>query len=550
MKQFLLCLFTLLLLASCARVGSPVGGSKDSIPPKMIGSNIDTTRVGVPRDIKKLRIDFDEYIQLKDVSRNLIISPPINYTKIIPSSTGNRYLEIQWKDTLQANTTYNFNFGNSVVDLNESNALPYFNFAFSTGEKLDDLYISGSIIDALGNEKNPEGKDKNLVVGLYQVKDTMNYRQKPYYISKADPDGYFELNYLTPGKYKIVGFDDENSNSIYDIGKENVAFQKDEIDLSTSISGLKLKSFPSKKAVRYKEMTVSTGGVTMLFEGNPEKVVVKAVGDKPSDYKVTHKSKSDSVKIWFDAAKENIGATVSENIRFSYDTGAKQDTMSVFYKKPAKDEMTISNPFTNKLAPETDFRFSSNYIINKIQPENWKLAADSIAQSFTASISELDSTQVIVKSNFITGKKYQLTVPKNTLSSFYNRSSESVRFDFEVAKPEDFGSFAAHIINPPTQKFWIQLLNEKNETAYQQYTNSADVKFVNLKPGAYRLRILVDNNENGVWDSSDFENEVLGEEAYLFRKSGDKEIMSKINIRPMWEINENWDLTKEEQSAN
>ncbi|RZJ37153.1 MAG: hypothetical protein EOO18_06330 [Chryseobacterium sp.] len=550
MKQFLLCLFTLLLLASCARVGSPVGGSKDSIPPKMIGSSIDTTRVGVPRDIKKLRIDFDEYIQLKDVSRNLIISPPINYTKIIPSSTGNRYLEIQWKDTLQANTTYNFNFGNSVVDLNESNALPYFNFAFSTGEKLDDLYISGSIIDALGNEKNPEGKDKNLVVGLYQVKDTMNYRQKPYYISKADPDGYFELNYLTPGKYKIVGFDDENSNSIYDIGKENVAFQKDEIDLSTSISGLKLKSFPSKKAVRYKEMTVSTGGVTMLFEGNPEKVVVKAVGDKPSDYKVTHKSKSDSVKIWFDAAKENIGATVSENIRFSYDTGAKQDTMSVFYKKPAKDEMTISNPFTNKLAPETDFRFSSNYIINKIQPENWKLAADSIAQSFTASISELDSTQVIVKSNFITGKKYQLTVPKNTLSSFYNRSSESVRFDFEVAKPEDFGSFAAHIINPPTQKFWIQLLNEKNETAYQQYTNSTDVKFVNLKPGAYRLRILVDNNENGVWDSSDFENEVLGEEAYLFRKSGDKELMSKINIRPMWEINENWDLTKEEQSAN
>ncbi len=550
MKQFLLCLFTLLLLASCARVGSPVGGSKDSIPPKMIGSNIDTTRVGVPRDIKKLRIDFDEYIQLKDVSRNLIISPPINYTKIIPSSTGNRYLEIQWKDTLQANTTYNFNFGNSVVDLNESNALPYFNFAFSTGEKLDDLYISGSIIDALGNEKNPEGKDKNLVVGLYQVKDTMNYRQKPYYISKADPDGYFELNYLTPGKYKIVGFDDENSNSIYDIGKENVAFQKEEIDLSTSISGLKLKSFPSKKAVRYKELTVSTGGVTMLFEGNPEKVVVKAVGDKPSDYKVTHKSKSDSVKIWFDAAKENIGATVSENIRFSYDTGAKQDTMSVFYKKPAKDEMTISNPFTNKLAPETDFRFSSNYIINKIQPENWKLAADSIAQSFTASISELDSTQVIVKSNFITGKKYQLTVPKNTLSSFYNRSSESVRFDFEVAKPEDFGSFAAHIINPPTQKFWIQLLNEKNETAYQQYTNSTDVKFVNLKPGAYRLRILVDNNENGVWDSSDFENEVLGEEAYLFRKSGDKELMSKINIRPMWEINENWDLTKEEQSAN
>lgn len=550
MKQFLLWLFASLVLVSCARVGSPVGGDKDSIAPKMIGSNIDSSRVNVPRTTKELRIDFDEYIQLKDISKNLIISPPIKYSKIIPSSTGNKYLEIQWKDTLQASTTYNFNFGNSVVDLNESNVLPYFNFAFSTGEKLDDLYISGTIVDALGSEKSAEGKENNLVVGLYQVKDTMNYRQKPYYISKADIDGYFELNYLTPGKYKIVGFNDENSNSIYDIGKENVAFQKDEIDLKASISGLKLKSYPSKKAVRYKEMAISTGGVTMLFEGNPDKVVVKTVGEKPTDYQVTHRSRADSVKIWFDAAKENIGATVSENLKFSYDTGLKQDTVSIFYKKPAKEEMTIANPFSNKLAPETDFRFSSNYIIDKIQPENWKLESDSISQSFTAKISELDSTQVIVNSDFVTGKKYKLTVPKNTVGSFYNRSSESVRFDFEVAKPQDFGSFTAHLQNLPSQKFWIQLLNEKNEPAYQQYTNAADVKFVNLKPGSYKLRILVDNNENGVWDSSDFENEVSAEDAYLFKKVGEKEVMSKINIRPMWEINENWDLTKEEQSIN
>ena len=550
MKQFLLWLFASLVLVSCARVGSPVGGDKDSIPPSMIGSNIDTTRINVPRDIKKLRIDFDEYITLKDVSKNLIISPPIQYSKIIPSSTGNKYLEIQWKDTLQANTTYNFNFGNSIVDLNESNILPYFNFAFSTGEKLDDLYISGTLSDALGNEKNSEGKEKNLVVGLYQVKDTMNYRQKPYYIGKDDPDGYFELNYLTPGKYKIIGFDDENNNSIYDIGKENVAFQKAEIDLQTSISGLKLKTFPSKKMAKYKEMTASVGGITMIFEGNPEKVIVKTVGEKPADYKVTHKSRSDSVKIWFDATKENIGATVSENLRFSYDTGLVQDTISVFYKKPTKDEMTVSNPFSNKLSPGADFRFSSNYIINKIQPENWKLEADSIAQNFTAGISELDSTQVFIKSDFVVGKKYQLTVPKNTLSSFYTRSSESVRFDFEVSKAEDFGSFSAHLKNIPSQKFWIQLLNERNEPAYQQYTNQAIVKFVNLKPGSYKLRILVDNNENGIWDSADFANEVSAEDVYLFKKANDKEVMSKINVRQMWEINENWDLTLEEQPVN
>ena len=550
MKQLLLWLFASLVLVSCARVGSPIGGKKDSIAPKMIGSNIDTTRVNVPRDIKKLRIDFDEYIMLKDVSKNLIISPPIQYSKIIPSSMGNKYLEIEWKDTLQANTTYNFNFGNSVVDLNESNPLPYFNFAFSTGDKLDDLYISGTISDALGSEKNSEGKERNMVVGLYQVKDTMNYRQKPYYITKADPDGYFELNYLTPGKYRIVGFDDENNNSIYDSGKESVAFQKQDINLEASVSGMKLRTFPSKKAVKYKEIATTTGGVLMTFEGNPEKVIVKAVGEKPADYKITHKPKSDSVRVWFDAIKENIGATVSENIKFSYDTNSKQDTVSVFYKRPAKDEMTIANPFTNKLAPETDFRFSSNYIINRIQPENWKLQSDSISQDFTARISELDSTQVIVKSNFVPGKKYQLTVPKNTVASFYNRSSESVRFDFELAKPEDFGSFSAHIVNLPNHKFWIQLLDDKNEVVYQKYTDQSDVKFINLKPGSYKLRILVDNNGNGTWDNANFADETLAEDVYLFKKAGSKDGITKINIRPMWEINENWDVTLEEQPTN
>ncbi|MPT32466.1 MAG: hypothetical protein E2600_12530 [Chryseobacterium sp.] len=550
MKQFLLWLFASLVLVSCARVGSPVGGKKDSIAPKMIGSNIDTARVNVSKNLKELRIYFNEYIQLKDISKNLIISPPIKYTKILPSSTGNKYLEIQWKDSLQSNTTYNFNFGNSVVDLNEGNVLPYFNFAFSTGEKLDDLYISGTISDALGNSKNSEGKEKNLVVGLYQVKDSMNYRQKPYYITKADEDGYFELNYLTPGKYRIIGFDDENSNSIYDSGKESVAFQKAEINLESSISGMRMKTFPSKKIVKYKEMAATVGGVAMIFEGNPDKVIVKTVGEKPTDYKVTHKAKSDSVRIWFDAAKENIGATVSENLKFSYDTGSKQDTMSVFYKKPAKDEMTIANPFSNKLAPETDFRFSSNYIINKIQPENWKLESDSIAQEFTARISELDSTQVIVKSNFVSGKKYKLTVPKNTVISYYNRSSESVRFDFDVSKPEEFGSFKVHLINPPAHKFWIQLLNEKNEPAYQQYTNQSEIAFVNIKPGTYKLRILVDNNENGYWDNADFATETLAEDVYLFKKVGEKDAMSNINARQMWEINENWDLTKEEQPVN
>ena len=534
MKKIVFLFILNLILFSCARVGSPVGGDKDTIAPQVVGSNIDTSRVNVPRNIGELRIDFDEYITLKEINKNLIISPPIKkMKKILPSGMANKYLLIKWDDTLQANTTYSFNFGNAIVDNNEGNALKYYNFAFSTGDKIDDLYISGEVKSLIAN-KETKTEEKNLVVGLYQVKDTMNYRQKPYYITKADPDGYFELNYLSPGKYRILAFEDTNANSVFDAGKENVGFLKDEIVLDQSISGLKINLYPSKKTLKYVEMKENPGGILMTFEGNPEMVKVLSLTEKLQDYKVTHTAKSDSVNIWFDAKKQNIGIAQSENLKFSYDNGAKKDTVSIFYRYNTKNEMTVSNSKGSLLPPNQGFAITSNYFIDKIQPEKWTLVSDSIKQDFTAKISENNPYEIQVKSAFKEGKKYSLTVPKETVSSFYESIQKSYRFDFEGDKTENYGSLTITIENPPTPIFWLQMLNESGDVIYSKYGKESQITFNSLKPGKYQLRILVDNNENGIWDTADFANGEFAEDVYILDK--------KIDIRPLWEIRETWNL--------
>lgn len=534
MKKIVFLFILNLILFSCARVGSPVGGDKDTIAPQVVGSNIDTSRVNVPRNIGELRIDFDEYITLKEINKNLIISPPIKkMKKILPSGMANKYLLIKWDDTLQANTTYSFNFGNAIVDNNEGNALKYYNFAFSTGNKIDDLYISGEVKSLIAN-KETKTEEKNLVVGLYQVKDTMNYRQKPYYITKADPDGYFELNYLSPGKYRILAFEDTNANSVFDAGKENVGFLKDEIVLDQSISGLKINLYPSKKTLKYVEMKENPGGILMTFEGNPEMVKVLSLTEKLQDYKVTHTAKSDSVNIWFDAKKQNIGIAQSENLKFSYDNGAKKDTVSIFYRYNTKNEMTVSNSKGSLLPPNQGFAITSNYFIDKIQPEKWTLVSDSIKQDFTAKISENNPYEIQVKSAFKEGKKYSLTVPKETVSSFYESIQKSYRFDFEGDKTENYGTLTITIENPPTHIFWLQMLNESGDVIYSKYGKESQITFNSLKPGKYQLRILVDNNENGIWDTADFANGEFAEDVYILDK--------KIDIRPLWEIRETWNL--------
>lgn len=540
MKRFLLLFVICFLVHSCARVGSPVGGPKDTLAPRFLSSNIDTTRINVKKDIHELRLDFDEYVTLKDINKNLIISPPIkNIKRILPSNIANKFVLIQWTDTLQANTTYNFNFGNSIVDNNESNPLRYFNFAFSTGDKLDDLYVSGEIKDALDIKKKTGSTENKLVVGLYQVKDTMNYKQKPYYITKVDDDGYYEMNYLSPGKYKIIAFADENGNSVYDPGKEKIGFQKETVEVEKSVSGLNLKVYPSKKPLKYSEMKEVPGGVLMIFDGHPDDVKVTSLNDKLKDIKVTHSPKSDSVKIWFDAVKNNVGQETTEKLMFTHDKGPKKDsayTVSLFYKYNKKNVMDLnSDNGGGSLAPKTDFKISSNYIIDKIDPAKWILKSDSLTtQEFTAKISETNPYQILIQSDFVSGKKYQLTVPKETVSSFYAKNTQSKRFDFDVAKVDQFGSLEFNILNAPSSSYWIQLLDSSEKVVYQRYTKGDKVKFDILKPDEYIVRILVDNNENKYWDEADFATETFAEDAYIFYK--------KVVIRGLWETREEWDL--------
>ncbi|CAM2777924.1 hypothetical protein DRF59_04290 [Chryseobacterium flavum] len=540
MKRFLLLFVICFLVHSCARVGSPVGGPKDTLAPRFLSSNIDTTRINVKRDIHELRLDFDEYVTLKDINKNLIISPPIkNIKRILPSNIANKFVLIQWTDTLQANTTYNFNFGNSIVDNNESNPLQYFNFAFSTGDKLDDLYISGEVKDALQIKQKSGSNENKLVVGLYQAKDTMNYKQKPYYITKVDDDGYYELNYLSPGKYKIIAFADENGNSVYDPGKEKIGFKKEIIEVEKSISGLNLKVYPSQKPLKYSEMKEIAGGVLMTFEGHPDEVKVQSLNDKLKDIKVTHRPKSDSVRIWFDAVKNDVGQTTTEKLMFSHNIGAKKDSLynvSLFYKYNPKNVMDInSNNGGGSLDPKADFKILSNYIIDKIDPAKWVLKSDSLTtQEFTAKISETNPYQIIVQSDFVTGKKYQLTIPKETISSYYAKNAQSKRFDFDVAKVEEFGSLEFTLFNAPVSSYWIQLLDSSEKVIYQKYTKGDKVKFDILKPEEYIVRILVDNNENKYWDEADFATETFAEDAYIFYK--------KVVIRGLWETREDWDL--------
>lgn len=536
MKKVLFYLLLLGTLYSCARVGSPNGGIKDSIPPKLVGSNIDTTRINVPRTIKQLRLDFNEYVTLKEVQKNLIISPPIKYKRILPTTLGNKYVLVEWDEDLQENTTYNFNWGNAIADLNEGNVLPYFNFAFSTGDKLEETYISGEVKSGFTMAKKGATDKNEFVVGLYQQKDTMDYTKKPYYITKADPDGYFELNYLTPGKYRIVAFNDTDQNSVFTPGKDDVYFQNEPLNVEKSISGMKIKTYPSQMRVKFVESKEQNGGVLFKFEGGPEKVEMISQTEKLKDYKVEHQKFSDSVMVWFDDKQLQLPeANINENLKFSYVADTVKGNVSLYYKANVKEEFTLRNSVQGLMPPTGELVLESTKPIAEIQPEKWVLKVDSLTQqAFTAEIGKLNNRKIRIQSNWTPGKKYELLIPKETVSTYYQKLPKSHQINFEFDKPENYGNLVVKLVSKPNAKFWAQLLSENDEVKYTQLVNEQEFKFSGLKPGMYYVRLLVDNNDNGHWDSGNLLEGRQPEQAFVYDKL--------IEIRPLWDnIEDTWD---------
>ena len=140
--------FTFSLLFSCARQGSPSGGPKDEDAPVLVITK--PAHKTTNFNEKEIKIYFDEYVVLKDLNKQLIVSPPLETPAVItPQTTASKFLKIKLLDTLQQNTTYTFNFGNAIRDYNEGNVIEDFKYIFSTGEFLDSLTSTGSVINAL-----------------------------------------------------------------------------------------------------------------------------------------------------------------------------------------------------------------------------------------------------------------------------------------------------------------------------------------------------------------------------------------------------------------
>ncbi len=314
-------LFVSALFTRCANIGSPSGGPKDTLAPVIMAMTPDNFTTEIDPMTKKIYIEFDEFVKLKDQQKEFYTSPQM---KNKPQLTlRGRGVVVTLRDTLQENTTYSLNFGSSIQDNNEGNPLNSLRFVFSTGEKIDSMIMSGYVEDAY----TADSLSKTFVllypadsITLNKDYDSTIFNATPAVIARAENNGIFMAQNLKPIPYYMYVLQDNNNNMTYEPGTDKVGFLDGTFN-------------PSEMS----EFTVWYDSLRQYVVADPQ-THFRAFLDKPFRRQLLVDSERPSqqmAKLYFGAAHPTIDSIIfdsipSEKVSIEYLT-AGRDTMSLWF---------------------------------------------------------------------------------------------------------------------------------------------------------------------------------------------------------------------------
>ena len=187
-------LFCLILLNSCAAVKAPSGGPKDTTPPELIGSEPPQGTTGWNGG--KIRLFFSEYMSETGLEKAFSISPKLKGQWAVELQDDVIVIEIP--EELESNRTYILTMSRDLKDEHGVSLEKGGQIAFSTGDIIDSGEISGKLYD-----------EEKVSVHLWKWEEDVHrdsvYFYQPEYTADADDDGSFSLQYLSSGRYCILG---------------------------------------------------------------------------------------------------------------------------------------------------------------------------------------------------------------------------------------------------------------------------------------------------------------------------------------------------------
>lgn len=530
MRKFWISIVLVVLIIGCAKRGTITGGEKDILPPEVLSSN--------PKDLSTnfnqntIKITFNEFVKIKDLQKNLIVSPPFEKPiTILPQGSASKTLTIKISDSLVPNTTYCLNFGESIIDNNEGNALKNFKYVFSTGKELDSLTLEGTIKDAYEKEV------PNFVnVMLYEANEKFNdstiYKQVPRYITNTlDSSSTFKISNIKAGKYILVALKEKSSNYKFDAKKDKIGFYNQTITIpDKAIFDLEL--FKEEPVFTVKKPTQASGNRVLLgYDGNPSNVKINVLQNNQSIWhKVTKFPEKDSLQIWVKPLKNDSLFVTVNHPKLNKDYVVK-------FRNFKNDSLKL-NSKSNTLRLNENPRIQSDVPLEKFDFTKMKLIKkDSSLVNFKTNYDEFNQELELLFEKE-ENQKYTFSLEPNSVEDYLGQKNDSIiKFTFNTKNKSDYGNLKLDLKNIKNFPVIVELTNSKGNILYTEYTDkNSIVEFLLIEPQKYSVRVIYDSNNNKKWDTGSYIENRQPEEVFHFT--------TEIDVRANWDVNQDIDMSK------
>ena len=533
MRNLIYFLISILLINGCAKRGSPTGGPKDSIPPVLVNANPKLNSTNFNEE--EIRLTFDEWIKLDKVQDQLIISPPIDNSsyEIKPLSGVTKKVFIRFIDSLNSETTYTINFGNSIKDNNENNTLTFFNYTFSTGETLDSLYVKGLISDAFDREPS-----NYVSLQLYRIdsihEDSIVFKNKPTYISNTLDSASYKFQNVKEGKYLIIALKDLNNNYLFDPFFEKIGFIDSLITLPKD-SIIDFKLFKEETELVWdRPHFINSEKIGFGYYGklDIDKIELNSKIPDSVSYTFLKEKETDTLNLWlsrnsFDSLNFNLiekDTIKLTTVKFD----RKRDTLI--------DSLRISSKTSNILHLKESFKLSYNIPIYKIVDSLINIRnIDSLLISFKTRINK-DEEELDIIFEVSPSDEYNINLYPNAIVDIRGNVNDTLNYKVITQTLEDYGNIYLDVVRNNDSKFILHLI-DNNGDIIREYINisqNSTYSFDLIRPGKYSFRLIEDLNENSKWDTGDYLKKIQPEPVYYYK--------DEIEVRANWDLNETFNL--------
>lgn len=573
-----------IMLYACANPGTPTGGPRDFTPPRVLGS---TPKAYAINNTKaKIIISFDEYVKLDKPSEKIVVSPPQLQQPEI--KTSGKKIIVNLLDSLLPKSTYTIDFSDAIQDNNEGNPLGDYAFTFSTGEAIDTMQVSGTILNAADLEPI-----KGIMVGLHADLSDSAFLKKPFdRVGRTDSKGHFSIRGVARGKYRIYALMDGDQNFIFSQKSEAIAFD-DSLVVPTCAAAIR------QDTTWIDSLTIDTIKQINYTRYMPDNIVMRAFKETKMQQSLAKKERliPQMFSLYFTAPNKKLpdirGLNFKEKDAFVIQTDNKLDTIhywikdSVNYKKDTLS-LALSYFYTdslNRLLPRTDTlnlvskqkTLTKEVEAKKKKKKNEPVEVqplpmdkhvpqsmdvyDNITFTFQEPLRSYDSKAIRLKQkvdslykevkfelqqdttnafqynliyNWEPEKEYSLEVDSAAFRGMYGLVSGKIKENFKVHSLNDYGEIHFNVSGADSKAF-VELLDGSSDKVLRKMpVRDGRANFYFLAAGKYCARLVNDINGNGVWDTGDYATKRQPEEVFYFPEI--------INLKVLWNIDKSWNV--------